>query len=121
MPGVTAAGTPYAVGTDQLRDTWPETSWQVAQRVDQVDAARVKTAAGKKTHTTVNGWNSFAVTFPAGLFTTAPVVVVSCTKSPQVGAPDVGPANVTATGATIHAYNTAAVTIEVTWIAQEAS
>ena len=81
-------------------------------------ASRPKAATGTTNHTTVaNGWTTKAVTFPAGRFTSPPVVVATPGGAPAVGSPSVGVGDITKDGCTLHIFHTAAVLVAFRWVA----
>lgn len=79
MPGVTDGGTPYALGTDQLREVWPDTSLQVAQRVDAIaellDGVRIRYGFSR-----ADNAGLLTLTFPAGEWSGQPVVIGQATE-----------------------------------------
>lgn len=115
MPGTTAHGFRYPLDSDPVQDG-AEATRNLANDVDDLVGA---IAAGTVTvNVTASATGSAAVTFPAGRFANAPIIVVTSRNGSYVAATAAG---ITASGFTAsvrHVDNTAAtVAVQVTWIA----
>jgi len=115
MPGTTASGYPYPLGTEPIAQG-DDTIHSLA---DKIETNLRATAAGTVTITTVaNTYTTVAVTFPAGRFTVAPTVIVSFTtnafNSTMLGC---AATSITTSGCNVGALRTSAASTVVAWFA----
>jgi len=115
MPGTTASGYPYPLGTEPVA----QGDDAIHALADKIEANLRATAAGVVTITTVaNTYTTVAVTFPVGRFTVAPTVVVSWTtnahNTTMLGC---AATSITAAGCNVGALRTSASPTQVAWIA----
>jgi hypothetical protein len=117
MPANTSKGFPYPLGTDNVAD-YPTTAQSLATLLESMVPFRM--AQGVVSVGT-GGSNSAsqAVTFPAGLFTVAPIVMVSKTTAQQKAIPNAS--SPTTSGVTIGYWtgdgtNTAGA-VSISWLA----
>lgn len=110
MP-VTSRGFPYPADT-----ATPDVPVDIKALADKLDlTVPYAEAAGALNHQTVNGWNSAAVTFPAGRFSVPPIPAISWAISSGVGAPQMGVSALSAASMTVSVLHTGAVTVAVYW------
>jgi len=119
MPANTAKGYPYPVGTDRVMDGDND----IRALAEAVDTKVGLACSGKVTPPVPGALNtpvSVAVTFPAGLFSVAPIVVANPdTNSPHL---TVGSASgATATGCLVWYAKTSGglVSVPVNWVARQ--
>ena len=118
MPANTAKGYPYPVGTDRVMDGDNDIR-ALAEKVDTRAGVMVSGTAVTGVPGSLNTGVSVAVTFPAGLFTATPAVVVTGLGSVVEGGISVAP---TTSGVTVYGSKKsgALVAMTVYWFAHQA-
>jgi hypothetical protein len=123
MPANTTKGFPYVLPTDNVAD-YPVTMQQLATLLEAMVPFRFATGTVNIVASGASNTGNAIVTFPAGLFTQPPIVVVSKTSTAQKAIP--WTASTTTAQTTIgfwtgDATNVGASTLTFFWIAMQAT
>ena len=118
MPATTPRGYPYPLGSDRVMDG-DDSIHDLATAIDTRLGAMAAGAGVLPAPGALNVPTSLAITFPAGRFTVAPIVVATFQGTgPQLFTP-ISYAGTSASGCTLYAARTsgALTTIPIAWLA----